>query len=595
MFKKRLDLKPQQVLKASERKKLQKEVPLPLPKTLSKCHFETNEIQKGTMYFNVTDNEAVYFQTRHSELIPTVSILTLYPELHGLPVVQTHEAVIDRMINGADLMIRGCVGTMPNNLALNATCVVVDYKRPLEAIAVGVCQLDVAGLMWEQYRDMKGVVVKIMNVIGDKVPSRGVDELLKERAQRLSDDDILREMKGLELLSEDEEEEEQEEEEEESAEKVSKEEEDETGMNEVNEEQEENNKVDVEIASTSVSIENPQEYTLTTEDIDQFFERSLLYTLSQNPIQAPMKATQLIESHVLKNLPNCDLNVVNLKKTSWRKGTKFLKAMEKAKLLKLKGKDDNLSVISFATRDDPRVANFHPYKIRSVQKPKPEPTAMGEPLKDELTLKILYKPTNPARQLYNALDLVYDQYYTVQEINQHIQQYIAKESLVSETNKQMVESDPVLRDFGIKAPIKRAAIMPQIMTKYSPYYTLYKQSDANSNDPLVQKRLLPQKGTPPKIQISIEKIKVGKRFVTNVMHCERFYINPEELAGHMRVKCMGSTTINDPELNPKDGKEVVVQGRHDATVIKLLKDRYSIHENWCVVVDNVKNKSKKKY
>lgn len=579
MFKKRLDLKPQQVLKGSERKKIQAEVTLPLPKTISKCHFQTNEIEKGTMYFNVSDNEAVYFQTRYSDLIPTVSILTLYPDLHNLPIVQTHEAVIDRLINGADLMIRGCVGTMPANLQVGKICVVVDYKRPLEVIAVGICELDVSNLNWNQYKDMKGVVVKIMNVIGDLVPSRGIDELLKERVARISDDDILKEIQGLSILSDEEEEEDEEQE----------------------ELQEEPQEIETQILSQTIvdEIEEPnheeEAYKLTTEDIDQFFERSLLYTISQDPIQLPIKSTQLIESHILKNLPNCDLDVVNLKKTSWRKGTKFLKAMEKSKLLKLKGKDDNLTVISLATKDDPRIANFHPYKIRSIPKPKPPPTSNENTnVVDELTLKVLYKPTNPARQLYNAMDLVYDQYYTLQEITKHVQDYIKKESLVSQSDKQMIESNPILKEFGIKKEIKRAAIMNQIMTKYSPYYLLFKQSDLNSNDPLIQKRLQPKKGTPPKIEISIERLKIGKRFITNVKHCELFYINPEELASQLRVKCMGSTNINDPLLNPKDGKEVVVQGKHDSTIVKLLKVKYGIHENWCVVIDNIKTKPRKK-
>lgn len=158
----------------------------------------------------------------------------------------------------------------------------------------------------------------------------------------------------------------------------------------------------------------------------------------------------------------------------------------------------------------------------------------------------------------------------------------------------MVESNPILKELGIKSSIKRAEIMPQVMKKYSPYYLLFKQSDSNSNDPLIQKRLQPKKGTPHNIEISIERLKVGKRFITNVKHCELFFINPEELAGQLRVKCMGSTNINEDPLNPKDGKEVIVQGKHDSVIVKLLKTKYGIHENWCVVVDNIKTKPRKK-
>lgn len=577
MFKKGLDCRPQQTLKASEFKKLQKTQKLPLGSSLSKCHFQNDQISKGSMYFNSSNGDAVLFQVAQQDfMIPTISQLTLYPELHGLPIVMTHKAVVDRLIGGADLMIRGCVGSMPSSLVKGELCCVVDYKQPLEVIAIGECCMDVQGLKWDQYKDMHGVVVKVWTVIGDKIPSRSIDELLKERRDRIADEDILKQLSGLEL-SDDSEEEEGEEEEEQQ-----KEEEEE--LNEKQEQHSPDRPTDF-----FDTVEQPDQYTLTTKDIDMFFERALLYSISQDQISLPIKSTQLIEAHILKNLPPCDLDMVNLKRSSWKKGTKFLKAMEKSKLLKLKGKDDNLTVVELSVSDD-RVKNFHPYRIRSnLNKPKVAKNSNDDV--DEITLKLLYKPTNPARQLYNALDLEYEQFYTKQEIQDQVKQYIAKANVVSPLNRQVIEPDDVLKDFGIKKEIKRSQIMDQIMTKYSPHHLLYRHSDTLSQDPVIQKRLLPQRGSPPKIEIHIEKLKVGKRFVTNVKHSELFFIQPEGLAAILRVKCMGSTTIQNP-TNLKEGKEVSVQGRHDSSIIKLLDKEYGIKESWCQVFDYTKGKKK---
>lgn len=74
-----------------------------------------------------------------------------------------------------------------------------------------------------------------------------------------------------------------------------------------------------------------------------------------------------MSSYIYKNLPILDSTYANIKKTSWKKTSKFLKAMAKLSYLEVKGKDEDLSIIKLMTRTNPTIENFVPHKINKVK------------------------------------------------------------------------------------------------------------------------------------------------------------------------------------------------------------------------------------
>lgn len=597
MFKKELEIKPASNIKSSEKRKLQQlldaEMPgLKLPDKLSKAIFNTREINKATLFFDADTKDPVLFQLRDNKLIiPTLhtlwaSVSPSSTELVGLPFIRTHVAVVDRLINGANLMIRGCHGPYMNGLKRGSIVAVIDYKRPKVAVAIGICKMNLEGLDDDKVPD-SGVAVEIYTVIGDKLASlgRNMEDILAEANERNVEtvdstsvprmEDTVTEMtETMDALSTEDVEVNIDTKSDVSS--VYDSDEYETDSQDENEEEEE--------------VEEEEVYVMTTNDIDDMFRRSVLYTISQDVLDLPISATQFMSSHILNNLPQVDPEIVNMKKTSWKKTAKFLKAMEKEGLLKLKGKDDKLTIIEVLSKSDPRITNFVPYRIRrdvKITNSNEISTTIAKPL----IVNSLFKPKPSAIMFFNALNENSQDCYTEQEVKQFVQKYVRlNPNVVSTENSQMINPDSVLQLLHIKEPIKRADLFKYVISNFTPCYSIYKEGDENSEDILVRKRVIPKKGKLPEISILVENLKVGRKVATRISGVENYYVDVEAFAKSLKLKCSGSTVILDGK-EAKDPKIISVQGSHSETAVQTL------HREWGVPlkVFGLEDKSRKRY
>lgn len=617
MFKKDLEVKPSSNIKSSEKRKLQENIEkqikgLRFPKQLSKAIFNSIEAKKGNLYIDTLTKDPVFFQLRDgNEVIPTLHIL--WASVRGdepleIPFILTHEGVVDRLVNGANLMIRGCHGPYCKGLKYGAIVAVVDYKHPNIAVAVGRCLMDLEGKSDNEV-PTSGIAVQILTTIGDQLTSlgRAMDEVLENAKEATTrEGDERKSNKDEEIIIKDNKEES-------IKEKTNG---NENSNNKVNEE---NTIVNVlenpeeEIVSEITQsldeinmegddnnqeyISEPDEYVMTTEDIDEMFKRAVLYTLSQDKLELPMLASQFISGHILVNLPPIDTDIVNIKKTSWKKTAKFLKAMEKENLLKLKGKDDKLTIISVMSRSDPCIAEFLPYRTRgkidqNKKSNEDKHTISTETSVTPLIIKSFLKPTNNSRMIFNTVNMVYDHYYTAHEVKGIISKYIKQNpNLIDRSKPDYVEVDSILSKICKGKIIKRSELTEKLINSFSPYYVIYKEGDDESNDLLVKKRLIPRRGKIPNIKLTIESVKVGRRVVTKIEGCESFFIDLDKLASILKIKCGGSSTIVE---DPKTGKSIMVQGKHDSSIIKLLQNDWGVPAKYCVVDNKVKFKGKRK-
>jgi translation initiation factor 2D len=336
--------------------------------------------------------------------------------------------------------------------------------------------------------------------------------------------------------------------------------------------------------TTEDSKDEPAEESeeqLTTEDIDNFFKRSLMQTLTQSKLQPPLPSSQfmhLINSNLITSHPS-----IQIKKTSWKKSAKFLKAMEKSKFLKLKGKDDDLTIVSISnTTNNEELKNFVPYKVKKSQPSQQQPTPPKG--SDTLTLTNYYKPTAPLRPIFNELDLDFiSNFNTKSDVKDILNAYITKQNLVNPTNKKLILINGALSKLTKDAALGRDKLLPLFLSKFTEYYKLTTPGSDDNNSP-------PVKGSLPQVEI-ITETKIGRKLITRISKVEYFNIDIETFANELKVKCSGSTTIKPKVENPKFS-EISVQGPHFKIVNELLTGKYGLNANW--ISFNDKSKSKKK-
>jgi translation initiation factor 2D len=507
-----------------------------LPSVIKHTTFKSPKDNIDTLY---TDSEQtpLWFSS-HGQYIPTVYTTWKYPFLR---VIQTNHHVIERIINGADLMLPGCIPPF-EGIHKDDIVGIVDYRTPSKTIAVGRVLMDMHEI--SECVGTTGVAVKVIHRYDDVVC-----HVVKKRV------DIPDKVKSVEEINmeykvgtaEDQPQPEDQPEQHEQHERY--------------EQHEEERKEDTKCNDLTDDMNS-----LTVEDNDHFFKRSLLQTLSQNPM-FPLNSSNFMD-HINSNL----LIEQTIKKTSWKKSAKFLKAMEKDGLIKLKGKGDDLVIISY-NKDHEQLKTFNPYKVKkqASRKEKKEET-------EKIVLTKFYKPTNPVRMVFNSLDLEYNSCYIASDLKEILNKYITKEELVNEQNKKNIIINDVLANLTKESTVGRDKLFPLFLAKFTQHYTISKG--------LRTSKL--QKGNPPKVSI-ITETKIGRKTITRVFNFEPYEIDSEELSMDLKQKCSGSSTIHNNVQNPKI-KEVLVQGSHASKIIELLVKKYGLNQGWIESEDKSKKK-----
>ncbi|VEU19666.1 DEKNAAC100124 [Brettanomyces naardenensis] len=550
---------------------------------------------RGNIYLDGETEKPIWFDTRDSKmLIPTV--YTLWKSPYLLPIVYTHMGVVDRLVNGSNLMVRGCMTPFDERLRKGTLVAVSTIESPNIMVAVGYCQMDLCKIS-EITQDIGGVAVMILHCYKDRLyqldkriqpdplPLSKDIELptnlgLLEQRLREEKSDVADEIADLRVSTDDL--------------NLDVQSADLNEPNPVSEEVEEqlitndNDDDDADAdADADADDDNNNDYSVSVQDVDDFFVRSVLYSITQDKLDLPMSSSIFMSAHVLKNLPPVNSNQANVKKTSWKKTSKFLKAIEKLQLVKLKGKGDDVTIISVADKSNERVASFEPYRIRkqrNTQTAKDDEKS-GRPV----SVTQFYKPKSPARQFFNKLDKEYDRYYREHELKVLVSEYIRKFGLALQRDPKLIRLDDTLKLMGVKgirevsSPTERSKIFATIMghgANFQRYYTIARAKEEGESEEKLRK------GSPPNICVLIEQVRGRKKVMTRITGLEKYYIEPEELASVLKVRCSGSATIN--EIQSSGLAEVSVQGSHERVVQEILVKQYGLKSSWIDVTDKMK-------
>lgn len=545
MFKKNPQPKPSANIKSSERRhllasickdydiekeNLSKEDELELlPASIKQASYQSIQGQKGSIYFDA-DEKPLWFKPRDHPLYPT--IYTLWKSAYVLPIILTNEPTIERLLNFANLMLPGCIPPFDPRATKGALVGVACYKTPTVIKAIGHCSLDMT--QYDDVVDRRGTAVTIIHSLDDelfKLYDHETDIPLKVNNIKPGNTSAIHEnidIAHLAIVDNDE------------------------------QEHQENTSVVEE------SHETEEDSTLTVDDIDNFFVRAFIQSVKKSKMDFPVSASKFMSDHVLKNFPRMDTKYCNIKKSSWKKTAKFLKALEKMNYVTLKGKGDDVIITSITIKPEV-VANFVPHK--TMEETKSEPTPSKKSLEKKLLVLSLYKANNKARMIFNKVDKDFLKLYTKQELKDILNDYIKACSLPNKKNPKLIDLDTTLASLtGItEEMVARDKLFDAFLKKFTSNYCVLKPGELFSSSTRVHK------GEPPKIKILTQNV-LGRKKTTSILNFETFYIRPQELAEDLKNLCSGSTAINPSVHNP-NVTEVMVQGPHGPAIVDYLKTK----------------------
>ena len=301
---------------------------------------------------------------------------------------------------------------------------------------------------------------------------------------------------------------------------------------------------------------------------------------------------------------------MHIKKTSWKNAKKFIKALEKQKLLKSKDRDGGECVILDIDFDDETFTTFKPYKL-----PKKETQGAdcggggggkavvggGAPNDDSIGQKLqkinLFRPKDAFSPIFDASGASVKGLYLPTELRSIIASYIESENLISDKNKRLVNLNPFLanavfdgnssldREVLAKGSVPRDALIDRIVQACSPFWVVLRNDETRET-------VKAKSGNAPKIQITLET-RSGNKTVTKLSGVEVFHVSPQPLAEELQKACASSTSVGHlAGSSPKNPvHEIMVQGPQKDAVVKALEKR-GVNRHWVGILDKTKGKKK---
>ncbi|KAK9475712.1 hypothetical protein V1514DRAFT_339275 [Lipomyces japonicus] len=588
MFRKKPNIKSYAPLRSSDRRKLLTQIvekfglsadtlpaetkELILPSDIRSAKFTAHATGERGSVFVGSDVKPLWIELDDNTIVPTVYLLWKCPFL--IPTVHTWPPVIEKLRNGADMMLPGLIPPFPDGLVKGSIVAIASADSPTVPLAVGICDLTLTGVT--RVQGQHGKAVLIVQVHGDELPVKGNISVPKEldwevpRIEETTEVKKITEVLERADISQDVQE---------SSAKLLIEQEPQP-ITELT-----NSELD------SGSQSQPQQVSEgpSTAEIDEAFRQALIYTIYESrteyPISFPQISSTFISSYILPHL-HFSYASTPIKQTSWKKAAKFFKAMDKEGLLKTKEKGGDVTILSIAGLDHADVKNFKPYRTAGQKKSSHDNglSENAEKTEGKLIVKEYYQFKEKTKQVGQVLDKSTSAYYTSPELRAVVLEYVDKEELVSSENPRQLIYNPLLSSFFPKRPklLTREVLLDRVKELCAPLYRVYREGENEAKVKLA-------KGVPPKVEI-IVAMKQGHK-ITRILNVEAYKIDPHDLANELRTECASSTTVNKT-LNSGASStklEINIQGPQSKAASEVL-ERHGVKKTWIEITNNTKSK-----
>lgn len=580
-----------------------------LPDNVQSARFTTTfgpdlKQASGTIYVGSQDGQEarVLWFERMGKIYPTVYTLWRNPGI--VPLLHTHAFVMQKLQGGADLMTPGLAAgpPFPPKARKNVIVGIASTERPTVPMAVGTCEIEVCDL--EKVQGAKGHAVENLHWSGDELWSFS----LKSTPGQEPPEEVAGWLKVLEERG-----------------LVEK-----TAALALEEDQDDNGGVPLENGhqgnanskseAEDISEASAATVTLTQKEIDDAFRNAFIFGVHSHktsnpnvpnhglvfPLSQSFTMSTLVQPFLPAFTPE-QSQQLQIKKTSWKNIKKFVKSLDKAKILKSKDKDGNETVITDIDFDDVAIVNFKPYRLPKKETVGGAAQGRGETdkidtgdesLGQKLQVVSYFRPTTKLQPLFDAVPGS-KSLYTPPEVRELVTTYLESEKLISETNKRLAKLNPTLansvfdgsgsldKEVLAKGTVPRDALIDRVLHAMATSYAITR----NGADPHSVKA---KSGAPPKIHITLET-RSGNKTVTKVSGLEVYHINARPLADELRKVCAGSTSVEPlagaAKKNEKEVMEVMIQGPQKDAVVKALEKR-GVDKRWVEVLDKTKGKKR---
>lgn len=565
----------------------------------------------GTVYVGIHPGEeqrVLWFKIEE-RIYPTVYTLWRNPAI--IPLLLTPGIVVQKLQGGADLMTPGLANRppFPTKAKKDAVVAIASLDSPSVPVCVGRCEIDVSAL--GDVVGTKGHAVQTMHWAGDELwaystsgksgqsQPEHIDGWLSEHVE----EDIAGQTADMIL----------------------------------------DDQVEGGVALDDAIITIPDNndeadepsppvevVQLTTSEVDDAFRQAFLYGIhhhmTTNPedpnygLEYPISQSAVMATLVQPFLPTHTpalASQLQIKKTSFKNLRKFIKTLDKEKLVRSKERDGNETTIVDVDFNDHAIASFKPYRLprKHPASAKPnttdldtKPTGADPSIGQTIDRKELYKPPTRLLPLFTTTSATAPpSFYTSPDIKALLTSYIDTEALAAPTNKRIITLNPVLAtvldgssplDSQVlaKGSLPRDVLFDRLIAACAPFHLITSSSsssslsDSSTMPSTIQK---PKPGPPSPLLITLET-RAGSKTCTRISGLEPYSISPSLLAEELRRVCAGSASVELIQgCSPRDPRyEVVVQGPQREIVGKSL-ERRGVKVKWVEVVDKIKKGKKR--
>ncbi|XP_053310396.1 eukaryotic translation initiation factor 2D [Spea bombifrons] len=584
MFAKVFRVKSNTVIKGSDRRKLRSDAssafPTLTPQNLAELMPPKEELNIVKVYAHKGDAVTVYVHNRNpimfeleKNLYPSVYTLWRYPDL--LPAFTTWLPVLEKLIGGADLMLPGVVvpssGLPEVQRGTLCAITVVGNRAP---VAVGIATMSTKEMLAS---GMKGKGINVLHTyrdqlwaFGDKsnIPTIGPLEtplaLTKDEQNYDTSQVSLSETQVPETVLEN----------------LNLREE-ETDVPQMTPEEIEDEQDLQESAPIQLS---PQE---TMDNLlNQCFFHALKYKVKKSDL--PLLTSTFLRNYLFSCCP--EGQQVDIKKSSYKKLSKFLLTMQQRKILQVKELSKGVESIVEVDWKHPDIRAFVPPASAPEAQIATEGMAeAGEKQYQPPEITSLYGISAKMMPLFQDTGHRKGDLLTQSDVRSIIITYVKTNELVDPDNKNFVKINPVLCDCLLdKSEYNDISFLKwdDLLTRCLDRMQHSQQITFPGRSPIVRK------GNIEPIDISVAQRGSNKK-VTILKNLELYEIDPSSVANILQQRVQASATCS---LLPgsKDRLQVQIQGSQVSHVGKLLIEEFKIPRKYVTGLDLATKPGKKK-
>lgn len=491
-------------------------------------------IEKKPMFFEIDETNKLY---------PTVYAMWLVPDLCAL--FTTHSNVFPKLANGADLMLPGVVRQDGTDLRSwgrheKGDIVAVNLTSNKSAVAVGHLNRSSEDMYMSAGT---GVCVNVIHVFGDKLWS--IEPTVCIQIPHL--EAVISVPKSTDFPS--------------LSDSMKKK------ADNKNDVVEEINDISNEIQDLTINEEIIKEVASPDKILKDAFLTAL--KLDGKKLVLPLLTSNFYRLHVL---PATNQENFDLKSTSFKKLSKFLKQMAEEGFIKVKEETKGVEKISEVNLAHPDIRTLKVNFPVKADAPVVEKTQLFT-----TTVTELYLITEDTEELFNIFNLPKGTSLDKTQIANYVKDYIGRNKLLVPITKK-ITLDPILSEICCSTDeLELKEVQSRVIQNMELSYEMRSQTAT--------------KGKLPSIQLTLAT-RSGNKKVTLISNLEAYGIIVPEFAKACKLGVAASTSITRTPGSKTD--QLLVQGNQIKFISNLLTQTYKIAPKNIIGMELAKKEKKSK-